>query len=197
MVRLLPYGRDALLAEYDTLDEVLAAAAAVRRLPGLDDAVPAARTLLVRWTGAEPPALRGVLAAPPPASSPPGEPVTIEVVYDGEDLVFVAASAGLSIEEVIDRHTAPEYTAAFCGFAPGFTYLAGLDPALHLPRRATPRIRVPQGAVAIAGEFSAVYPTASPGGWHLLGRSDALLFDLCRRPPALVEPGATVRFVAR
>ena len=90
-------------------------------------------------------------------------------MYDGEDLADVAAACGMSTDEVVRRHVAGRYTCAFCGFAPGFAYLTGLDPALHLPRRPTPRTRVPAGAVAIAAEYTAVYPSPSPGGWHLLG----------------------------
>ena len=95
----------------------------------------------------------------------------------------------------MSRHSDATYRAAFCGFAPGFAYLTGLDPALQLPRRATPRTRVPAGSVAIAAGYSAVYPTTSPGGWHLVGHTDAVLFDADRDPPALIAPGTTVHFV--
>ncbi len=94
---------------------------------------------------------------------------------------------------MIRRHSAAEYTVQFCGFAPGFGYLSGLDPALRLPRLASPRPAVPAGSVAIAGEFTGVYPRSSPGGWLLLGHTDAVLFDLDRRPPALLRPGTAVR----
>ena len=125
------------------------------------------------------------------------EVVEIAVRYDGEDLASVAAACGLSSAEVVDRHRATDYTCAFCGFAPGFAYLRGLDPALVLPRRATPRTRVPAGAVAIADTYTAVYPSVSPGGWHLIGSTDAPLWDATRRPPSLIRPGTIVRFVAR
>lgn len=95
----------------------------------------------------------------------------------------------------MERHAAGTYRAAFCGFAPGFAYLTGLDPSLHLPRRDTPRTRVPAGSIAIAAEYTAVYPSASPGGWHLIGRTDATLFDPQRQPPALIVPGTAVHFV--
>jgi KipI family sensor histidine kinase inhibitor len=122
--------------------------------------------------------------------------VEIPVVYDGEDLAEVAAACGTSTDEVVRRHLAGRYECAFCGFAPGFAYLTGLDPGLQLPRRATPRTRVPAGAVAIAAEYTAVYPSPSPGGWHLLGRTDAVLWDVSRPEPASIRPGTTVRFVA-
>jgi KipI family sensor histidine kinase inhibitor len=100
------------------------------------------------------------------------------------------------VDDVIERHQAPTYACAFCGFAPGFAYLTGLDAALHLPRRPTPRTRVPAGSVAIAAEYSAVYPSVSPGGWHLIGRTDATLWDVERPLPAAIVPGTRVRFVA-
>jgi KipI family sensor histidine kinase inhibitor len=120
--------------------------------------------------------------------------VVLDVVYDGDDLVDVADAAGLTIEDVVALHSGAIYRCDFCGFAPGFAYLSGLGPRLHLPRRATPRPSVPAGSVAIAGPYTAAYPSASPGGWHLLGRTDATLWDLDADPPALIMPGTTVRF---
>jgi KipI family sensor histidine kinase inhibitor len=117
----------------------------------------------------------------------------LPVRYDGADLDSVARECGLTVPEVIRRHCEPEYTVQFCGFAPGFGYLSGLDPALRLPRLASPRPAVPAGSVAIAGEFTGVYPRSSPGGWLLLGHTDAVLFDLDRQPPALLRPGVSVR----
>jgi KipI family sensor histidine kinase inhibitor len=130
-----------------------------------------------------------------PDAAPPRAPVVLPVRYDGADLAEVARTTGLSEAEVVHRHAASEYTVAFGGFMPGFAYLTGLDPALHVPRRSTPRERVPAGAVAIAGEFAAVYPAATPGGWMLLGTCDVPLFDVDRDPPALLRPGTRVRFV--
>ena len=101
------------------------------------------------------------------------------------------------MEELIRRHASATYTVAFCGFSPGFAYLRGLDPALHLPRRPTPRTKVPAGSVAIAAGYSCVYPTSSPGGWHLLGRSDVRVFDVDRPEPALLRPGMTVSFTEK
>jgi KipI family sensor histidine kinase inhibitor len=103
---------------------------------------------------------------------------------------------GLGVDDLIRRHSAMRYRVAFCGFAPGFAYLSGLDPALHVPRLAEPRTAVPAGSVAIAGEFTAVYPRRSPGGWRLLGTSQAQLWQLDRDPPSLLTPGTAVRFVA-
>jgi allophanate hydrolase subunit 1 len=123
------------------------------------------------------------------------EALTVPVVYDGPDLSAVAARCGFSVEEVVRRHSAATYRVAFVGFAPGFGYLVGGDPALRVPRRDDPRERVPAGSVAIAGEYSAVYPGPSPGGWQLLGRTELRMFDPARQPPALLEPGRLVRFV--
>jgi len=115
-------------------------------------------------------------------------------VYDGADLGEVADGTGLTVEEVIARHVAGGYRVEFCGFSPGFGYLSGLDPALHLPRRHTPRTRVPAGAVAIAAGYSAVYPTVSPGGWHVIGTTTATLWNTDADPPAAMWPGRSVRF---
>jgi KipI family sensor histidine kinase inhibitor len=120
--------------------------------------------------------------------------VTIPVVYDGEDLRSVAELAGIPVEEVIARHTGRELVVGWLGFAPGFAYLTGLDPSLHAPRLATPRTSVPAGSVAIAGPYSAVYPTASPGGWRLLGRTSLRIWDVEADPPSLFRPGTRVRF---
>lgn len=120
----------------------------------------------------------------------------IPVVYDGPDLAPVADACGLSVAEVVSRHTGTPLRAEFCGFAPGFAYLSGLDPALHMPRRTSPRPRVPAGAVAIAGQYSAVYPTHSPGGWQLLGTTEFPLFDPSADPPAQIVPGDLVQFEA-
>jgi KipI family sensor histidine kinase inhibitor len=160
------------------------------------DVVPAARTVLVMHDGSLDTSLLSPAAGPltSPAESPT---ITLDVTYDGDDLPHVAALCGLSVHEVIDAHSAAWYTVAFCGFMPGFSYLLGLPPALHLPRLSTPRSRVPAGSVAIAAEFTGVYPRESPGGWHLLGRTDAPLWDDDREPAALLPPGTTVRFRPR
>ncbi|MFL6239681.1 MAG: 5-oxoprolinase subunit PxpB [Actinomycetes bacterium] len=121
----------------------------------------------------------------------------ISVTYDGPDLELVAAHARLSIDEVVRRHAARTYTVAFLGFQPGFAYLVGLDPKLATPRKETPRTSVPSGAVGIAGDVTGIYPRTSPGGWQLIGSSDASLFDVEKSPPALFGPGDRVRFEAR
>jgi len=123
-----------------------------------------------------------------------GEAFTIDVVYDGDDLGAVAEATGLSVAEVVSRHHSGTYRVAFCGFSPGFGYLSGLDPMLHVPRRDAPRTRVPAGTVAIAAGYSAVYPAASPGGWHLIGTTSVTLWDTDSDPPAALWPGRHVRF---
>ncbi len=118
----------------------------------------------------------------------------IPVRYDGIDLDAVAAATGLSIGEVIARHSARAYTVDLLGFVPGFAYLSELDPSLQLPRRSEPRPRVPAGSVAIAATQTAVYPLDTPGGWHIIGRTESVMFDPARDPPALLRAGDTVRF---
>ena len=169
------------------------------QLEGVVDLVPAARTVLVVVDPAvlSLTALRAAIAdlrAVAPVAAGAGEVRTIDVRYDGPDLVEVAQRTGLSTDEVVRRHSAPTYRSAFCGFAPGFAYLTGLDPVLHLPRRSTPRPRVPRGSVAVAAEYCGVYPNDMPGGWHLLGSTDAVLFDLGRAEPAMLAAGTAVRF---
>lgn len=203
-VRVAPYGPEALLVDLPGPDAVRALDDALRAEPpaGAVDVVPAARTVLVRFAdAAHAPAAAGDLraraenaAAGSAAARAVGEPVVLPVRYDGADLDEVARLSGLDVAEVVRRHAAATYTVAFGGFMPGFAYLTGLDPALHLPRRSTPRERVPAGAVAVAGEFAAVYPAATPGGWLLLGTCDVPLFDVHRDPPALLRPGTRVRF---
>ena len=165
-------------------------------LDGIVDIVPAAATVLVRFaTPAALGAAVGRLAAVEPAHETGGtDPVVIPVRYDGPDLEAVAESTGLAADELVALHSGADYRVAFCGFAPGFGYLAGLPDRLHLPRRASPRTRVPAGSVAIAAAYAAVYPGASPGGWHLLGMTDVVLFDPDREPPSLLGPGTPVRF---
>lgn len=126
--------------------------------------------------------------------------IEIPVTYGGEsgpDLADVAAQTGLSAEAIAARHSSVEYRVAMLGFTPGFPYLLGLDAALHMPRRATPRTRVPAGSVAIGGAQTGVYPRETPGGWHLIGRTSLNLFEPARDPPALLKPGMRVRFVAQ
>ena len=118
----------------------------------------------------------------------------IPVRYDGKDLETVAASVGLSVENVIERHTARTYSVDLLGFVPGFAYMSELDPALHLPRRAQPRPRVAAGSVAIAASQTGIYPLDTPGGWHIIGTTTTVMFDPAREPPALLSAGDAVRF---
>ncbi|MEU0497264.1 5-oxoprolinase subunit PxpB [Mycobacterium sp. NPDC006124] len=198
------YGDQALLLDVDDTADVLAWCDAVRgaELPGVVDIVPAARTVLLVLSEARHRAptrarldrLRVSRADAQPADR--GAVVTLDVVYDGEDLDEVARLSGLSPDQVVEAHTAATLRVAFGGFAPGFAYLVGGDERLHVPRRAEPRTRVPAGSVGLAGEFSGVYPRESPGGWQLIGRTDAVLWDVDRDPPALLVPGSWVRFRA-
>jgi KipI family sensor histidine kinase inhibitor len=120
----------------------------------------------------------------------------LRAVYDGADLAEVAQQTGLRPADIVDLHAARDYLVELIGFLPGFAYLLSLDERLVLPRRPAPRPRVPKGSLAIAGPYTGIYPAVSPGGWHLIGRVlDVDLFDPERRPPALFEPGDTVRFV--
>ena len=197
-MKLLSCGPRAVLAEFDSLGDVMAAAASWRAAShsGVTEIVPAARTVLVVHDATFD---RELLQQPVSVKSSraTGELVTIEVVYDGEDLAVVASAVDMSPDEVVRPHSSAEYVSVFCGFMPGFSYLTGLDARLVLPRRATPRTRVPAGSVAIAAEFTAVYPRESPGGWHLLGRTEATMWNDDRDPPALLPPGTRVRFQPR
>ncbi len=212
--RILPYGPRALLAEYQSIEEVMIAAARLRRiaLPTVQEIVPAARTVLVMHDGSDTSALRALLAEERPAELPPalqldqdhdhdhgrwidgGDEIHIPVRYDGVDLGEISELTGLSVDSVIDLHAGAVYTVAFCGFVPGFAYLVGLPRELLVPRRSSPRTRVEAGSVAIAGEWASVYPSVSPGGWRLLGHTDVAMWDETREIPALLVPGRRVRF---
>lgn len=200
------YGDQALLLEFDSTAEVLAWTETLREaeLLGVVDIVPAARTVLVKLAGPRyqaPTRQRlGKLHVRPGAiiHEPPGDrvDVTIDVVYDGADLQEVAALAGMTPAQVIAAHTGTPWRVGFCGFAPGFAYLVDGDPRLQVPRRSEPRTSVPAGSVALAGEFSGVYPRRSPGGWQLIGHTDTVMFDVDRDKPALLTPGMWVQFRA-
>ncbi|MCO5115850.1 MAG: 5-oxoprolinase/urea amidolyase family protein [Burkholderiaceae bacterium] len=200
-MRFLPVNPRALLVELDDLEQTLALLASLQRAPiaGIDEIVPAARTLLLHLQPGEPDVAALAHALAQRDISGPveqdGPRIEIPVRYDGEDLAEVAALLGITPTELIARHTGQDYTVAFCGFAPGFAYLSGGHPSLNVPRRATPRTRVPAGSVALAGTFAAVYPDATPGGWQLLGTTDLKMWDLARDPPALLQPGMRVHFV--
>jgi KipI family sensor histidine kinase inhibitor len=202
------YGDQALLLDFDSTAEVLAWCDALRDadLLGVLDIVPASRTVLLKLAGpryraatrARLDKLRVKQAAVDAGSAPTDlrADVTIDVVYDGADLDEVGRLTGLSSDEVVAAHTAAPMRVGFGGFAPGFGYLVGGDERLHVPRRAEPRTRVPVGSVGLAGEFSGVYPRESPGGWQLIGHTDAVLWDVERDPPALLTPGLWVQFRA-
>jgi KipI family sensor histidine kinase inhibitor len=196
-MRVLPFGHGALLAEYDTIDEVMAVDDALRSaaLAGVDEVVPAARTVLVRHHGVDRAALEALLVPTVLGPRPEGPIVEIPVIYDGIDLDEVASATGLSAEQVIETHSSVVYSAAFLGFTPGWAYLVGLPSSLQLPRRSTPRPSITAGSVAIANEFTGVYPTTSPGGWHLLGHTTVTMFDVDRPKPSMVMAGDRVRFV--
>lgn len=198
-VRLV--GDSALLVE--TADpaeaQALRRALLARHVPGLRELIPGQASLFVAVdplrTDLEELAARlpepgtGVAEAAPRRHE-------FKVRYEGEDLQAVAKMAGLTPEELVRRHTAPDYSVAFLGFVPGFAYLTGLDESLKLPRRADPRTRVPAGSVAVADGYTGIYPRATPGGWHIIGHCEAALFDPERDTPALLGPGDQVRFKA-
>jgi KipI family sensor histidine kinase inhibitor len=205
-MRLLPSGTTALLVELEDLEGVLGLYAALRDdLPdGVVDVVPAARTLLVvidpdRTTL---PAVEDALRRTTPRedaleTDESRELVEIPVSYDGEDLEEAAELLGCDVAELVRRHTEEEWQVAFCGFAPGFGYLTSPGWRAEVPRRSSPRTRVPTGSVGLAGAFTGVYPRESPGGWQLIGRTDLTMFDPFREPAALLRPGVRVRFVDR
>jgi KipI family sensor histidine kinase inhibitor len=162
---------------------------AVEIVPGartvlLDGVAPGTEELLPRWEP-EPGGIQSV-----------GPLVEIHTVFDGEDLEPVAELWGVTVDEAVQRLVDTRLHVAFSGFAPGFAYLRGLPDAWAVPRLAAPRPRVPAGAVALAGGYAGIYPTASPGGWRLVGHTDQNLFDVRREQPALLTPGTRVRLVA-
>jgi UPF0271 protein len=166
----------------------------IRRWPGVVDVVVAPGDVGVYFEG-EPSVDEAAIEAlwGPDAGEASGRMIEIPAIYDGTDLADVARAAGLSIEDVIEIHASGTYRVDALGFAPGFAYLTGLDPRLHVARRATPRTRVPAGAIAVAGGYTGVYPFDSPGGWHLIGRVvDVHMFSVAG---SLLQLGDQVRFV--
>lgn len=200
-MRFLPVSSNALLVELADLDQTLALLASLQRDPphGVAELVPAARTILVHyrpWATSAGALVRAIATRDlSQRVERSGTLIEIPVRYDGEDLAEVAELLGITPDEVVRRHTGCEYTVAFTGFAPGFAYLSGGHPSLDVPRRRTPRTRIPAGAVGLAGTFSGVYPKASPGGWQIIGTTPVAMWDLDREPPALLQPGYRVRFV--
>lgn len=208
-LRILPMGDAALLVETDDIDAVLALDAVLAPVVEagdgvwgeVDDLVPAARTLLVvaRPTSDLDRLGRAIVAAAAGVrvgdGTAAGRAIEIPVRYDGPDLEEVARLTGLTVAGVVAAHTGTPWRVGFGGFAPGFAYLVGGDPRLEVPRQAEPRTRVPAGSVGLAGKFSGIYPRESPGGWQLIGTTEAVLWDAERQPPALLVPGTTVQFV--
>lgn len=195
-MRRRPYGPQAWLV--DDVDEPAAWADALTAMdvPGIVAVVPAEETVTVHCTrerhDAIAPVLDMVVAAP--GGDDPRPPLTIDVVYDGPDIGELAFAAQVSVDDVVRLHATGEFHVAFCGFSPGFGYLRGIDRRLHVPRRSTPRTAVPAGSVGVAAGYTCVYPSASPGGWYLIGRTTTQLWDADRDPPALLTPGRAVRF---
>ena len=201
-LRVLDYGDHALLLEFESTAEVLAWTAALREadLLGVTDIVPASRTVMVKVDGARYlPATRQRITelrvVPDDDDVAPGSAdVVIDVVYDGTDLDEVGRLTGLGAADVVAVHTGALRRVAFGGSVPGFACLVGGDPRLNVPRRDEPRTRVPAGSIGLAHEFSGVYPRETPGGWQLIGRTSAALWDIDRADPVLLTPGVTVEF---
>ena len=200
--RVLPMGDRALLLEVPALEDVLALHLALERSrpTGVVDIVPAARTVLVRIDprvlslGATRAWVQSVSADPEPHAPKVGDEVVLDVVYDGPDLADTAALLGVSPEALVAQHAAARWSVAFTGFAPGFGYLTSADWPYDVPRLEVPRTRVPEGSVGLAAGFTGAYPRETPGGWQLIGTTSAQLFDPDAASPALLEPGARVRF---
>ena len=201
--RVFRVGERALLVELTSGAETEAFHAELLRrrdvgaLPAVREIVPAARTVLLDGVEA-PDLLAGQLRewTVPPLRTRVEKAIEVRVRYDGPDLAEVAGLWGVSVETAVRIHSSAEFRVAFCGFAPGFGYLTGLGAGYEVPRRATPRTSVPAGSVALAGPYTGVYPRSSPGGWRLIGSTDAVLWDASRAPAALLAPGTRVRFVA-
>ncbi|MGZ4479867.1 MAG: 5-oxoprolinase subunit B family protein [Nocardioidaceae bacterium] len=193
-MRFLPVGVDALLVECEDPPALFEAALGLRA--GFTDAVPAAETVLFLGVD-DVAALESSLSALRPGRSGGADRAVVEVptVYDGADISSVAELWEMTEREVVATHTSTEFTVAFCGFAPGFAYCTGLPAERSVPRLDSPRSRVPAGSVGLAGEYTGVYPSASPGGWRLLGHTELTLWDVSRDEPAVLSPGTRVRFV--
>ncbi len=174
-----------------------------RKIPGIVETVPTYCSLMIhydpdriscdRLLGT----LKELAASVDTAALPPSEVLEIPVLYGGEmglDLAHVAENAGISEEEVVKRHSAPEYLIYMLGFTPGFTYLGGLDPSIETPRLKTPRVSIPAGSVGIAGKQTGIYPIASPGGWQLIGRTPVRMYDPLRETPILPRAGQYIHF---
>ena len=201
-MRIYAYGRDALLVELRSLDQVVQFHAHLREEPpsGLLEVVPGARTLLIAFdrtatTGAGIAlAIRSIRARSGPGNAET-DPVEIPIRYDGPDMAEVEKLTHLSRVEVIHRHVEGRYTVAFTGIAPGFYFLSGGHRSLQVPRRGVPHTSVETGAVGLAGEFTGIYPRTGPGGWQIIGHTTARLWDVDKLPSVLLAPTTPVRFV--
>lgn len=193
-----PYGSVGVLADFGSTS---AALEAYRRCVGgpFDECVPGSQTIYFESSKHATSELvglvQGLLDGPVMEARSIVREHSFEVRYDGADLESVAAITGFGVEEVIHRHSNAVYTVAFLGFSRSFPYLAGLDPAIIVPRLATPRTSVPAGSVGMGAGYTGIYPMSSPGGWQLLGHSDAVLFDATNDPPSILTTGDLVRFV--
>lgn len=196
--RIRAVGPDAVLVEVPDTSTALALADDARRAALAVEVVPGAATVLLDGV-ADPATVRAwVQDWRPSGAVEPGPLLELAVTYDGPDLDVVADAWGIAPEDVAARHSGVGWVAAFGGFAPGFAYLVPLGTRLReVPRRRTPRPRVAPGSVALAGPWTGLYPSASPGGWQVIGHTDAVLWDVDRSSPSLVTPGTRVRFVAR
>lgn len=210
-MRLLPSGSRGVLLEVEDTAAASRWYQLLRRtqqrgeLPGVEDLVPAARTvLLALHRGTDPSTVSAAVSAlsghtdlNPSSSTGSSETdvLRIRVRYDGPDLDAAARALDVTVPALIERHQEEGWTVAFCGFAPGFGYLTGVRHRWEAPRLESPRAKVPAGAVALAGPYTGVYPRSSPGGWLIIGHTDATLFDVQRTPPALLSPGVQVSFV--
>ena len=194
-MNLIPVGSHAVLVEVDGPHQALDLALWARRHIEAEEVVPAASTVLFDGLG-DAAGLRGALAHWRPGAPSSDRPtVEIPIEYDGPDLAVVADIWGVSVAAVAEHHRTAEHVVAFCGFAPGFSYLASNLHLPEIPRRQTPRERVPRGSVGLAGGFTGVYPSSSPGGWQLIGHTEVSLWEQDRAEPALLSPGTRVRFV--
>src|SRR4051812_36667411 len=195
-MQVLPVGPDALLAELPEPADVPLLYADLRRDVVCRDLVPGARTVLLDGAHDLESAREYLASWTPVPRTGGGDERLVELptTYDGEDLDDVARHWGMTRAEAVATHTGTTFTVAFVGFSPGFAYCAGLPPELAVPRLDRPRAKVPVGSVGLAGEYTGVYPAASPGGWRLVGRTDAPVWDVAREEPALLVPGIRVRF---
>jgi KipI family sensor histidine kinase inhibitor len=206
-IRVHPLGDTALLVELGSrLDTAIntrsiALAAALKKRRDVRQAVAGAASVTVQFDpdqithDALASSIRRLATKRPPMEEP-GRLHRIPVVYDGPDLEEVTSALHLSAQQVIDLHCRPIYRAFLVGFVPGWAYLGPLPDELVLPRRSVPRTRVPAGSVAMAGQMTGIYPLATPGGWHLIGRTSVKLFLPDSDPPSLFRAGDRVKFFA-